>query len=199
MRSAITACRAARTPRVAGLVVDDAARAVPAPSLGTPGQGWGGGDLERRTIIDKPDPSISTISFLASVSRSVLYHKIKPGKKCYCFPLLPPPPLRRFLLHLHPSPFTILHNPPRLLLSYSTFSCLAPAYGTSWHHLAPPAAVLSATRAAPSRLTPVPVITSMSASLPGDGNDSATLAREGGGRAGDSRKPQRLHSLKTEN
>jgi hypothetical protein len=32
--------------------------AVPAPSPGTPGEGWGEGDLERRTIIDKPDPSV---------------------------------------------------------------------------------------------------------------------------------------------
>jgi len=29
---------------------------VLAPSPGTPGEGWGEGDLEQRTIIDKPDP-----------------------------------------------------------------------------------------------------------------------------------------------
>jgi len=40
----------------------------PAPSPGTPGEGWGEGDLERRTIFDKPDSSLSRISSLFTLS-----------------------------------------------------------------------------------------------------------------------------------
>jgi hypothetical protein len=75
------------------------------------------------------------------------YHKTSPGKKCYCGSLIVPLPSAP--LALHSSLFALSVPPsPALLLNFLL------SRASVWHHLAPPRAVLSATRAGPSRLTP---------------------------------------------